>query len=81
LDATLTAILAALATIVLVVVATTRMSRRGPGSGASSGIANWAADVDAMLQPHHPTADAICTAKEQDEEKEDDGDPPDPVAS
>ena len=73
------AIVAGLATLVLVFVSVRRMwggdpSKRSGGSGAASALA----DVNAMLQPQHPTADVIASAKEGEREAEDDGDPPDP---
>jgi hypothetical protein len=75
-DASLVAIVAGLATTVLVVVAARNMSRSG--GGVSSGLANAAADLDAILQPNHPTAEVIEKAKATEEEGEDEGDPKDP---
>ncbi len=40
----------------------------------SSGFAAGLADLNAMLQPHHPPAEALAEAKEQDEEDEGEGD-------
>ncbi len=41
---------------------------------ASSGFAAGLADVNAMLQPQHPPAEALAQAKEQDEQDEGQGD-------
>ncbi|MCX4241112.1 hypothetical protein [Paraliomyxa miuraensis] len=66
---------------VLVVVGIRRMGGvRGGRGGVSSGVANWLADVNAMLQPQQPTAEVLRRAKEADEEREGEGDDEDPEA-
>jgi len=77
-DAGIVAILVGVAVILLVPIAAHNMSRKGRGGGVSSGLANVAADIDAILQPHHPTAEVIQKAKATEEEDEDEGDPKDP---
>ncbi len=62
---------------VLIVVGVVRMMRAG-GRGRGVGIGNVMTDLDAILQPHHPTAEVLEQAKEGEEEHDDDGDDEDP---
>ena len=55
----------------------TRMMRPG-GRGRGVGVGSVMTDLDAMLQPHHPTAEVLEQAKEGEEEHDDDGDDEDP---
>jgi hypothetical protein len=65
--------------VALVVVAVRRTSRLGrAGHGVSSGVANWLADINAMLQPQRPTAEVITQAKDGEEEHDDEGDDKEP---
>jgi hypothetical protein len=62
-----------------IVTALVRMSRGGhSGRGTASGVGGVMADLDAMLQPHHPTAEVIQKAKDGEEEHDDEGDDKDP---
>ena len=66
-------VLAVLAALVIGVMRMTRAGGRGRGS-----VGNLMTDLDAMLQPHHPTAEVIQKAKDGEEEHDDDGDEKDP---
>jgi hypothetical protein len=63
--------------LALLVLGITRMSRAG-GRGRGVGVGSVMADLDAILQPHHPTGAVIQKAKEGEEEHDDEGDDKDP---
>lgn len=67
------------ALLVVIVIALRRIGWLGKTDyPVSSGIANWLADINAMLQPQQPTAEVIAQAQQQEDEDEDDGDGNDP---
>jgi len=65
------------AVVALLVLGAIRMSRAG-GRGGGVGVGNLMTDLDAILQPHHPTAEVLQQAKDGEEEHDDDGDDKDP---
>jgi len=69
-------ILIVLGLVAALVLGVTRMTRAG-GRGRGS-VGNLMTDLDAMLQPHHPTAEVIQQAKDGEEEHDDEGDDKDP---
>jgi len=66
-------VLGVVASLVLGVVRMSRAGGRGRGA-----VGNLMTDLDAMLQPHHPTAEVIQQAKDGEEEHDDEGDDKDP---
>jgi hypothetical protein len=70
-------VLAVLATLGLLVLGVTRMTKAG-GRGRGVGVGAVMTDIDAMLQPHHPTAAVLQQAKDGEEEHDEEGDDKDP---
>ena len=64
------------AVLAAIVIGVARMNRAG-GRGRGS-VGNLMTDLDAMLQPHHPTAEVIQKAKDGEAEHDDEGDDKDP---
>ncbi|HLT41042.1 MAG TPA: hypothetical protein VK034_32415 [Enhygromyxa sp.] len=48
----------------------------GPKHGVSSGAASFLGELDHMLNPQRPTIEDIRAAKEDDDDRDDEGDPP-----
>ncbi|MFO7564135.1 MAG: hypothetical protein R6X02_15930 [Enhygromyxa sp.] len=49
----------------------------GPKHRVSSGTASFLGELDHMLNPQRPTIEDIRAAKEDDDERDEQGDPPD----
>ena len=73
-------VLVVLGVVGMLVLGIRSMSRPG-GRGRGVGVGSVMTDLDAMLQPHHPTAAVLQQAKDGEEEHDDDGDDEDPEAS
>ena len=73
----LAVVLIVLGVVTLLVLGITRMARPG-GRGRGVGVGSVMTDLDAMLQPHHPTAAVLQQAKDGEDEHDDDGDDKDP---
>jgi hypothetical protein len=50
----------------------------GSKHGVSSGAASFLGELDHMLNPQRPTVEDIRHAKEEDDEQDEQGDPPEP---
>lgn len=65
----------AAALLFVLVIGTIRIAgRKGRPSRLSGAAGHWLAEVNALLQPQQPTAEAIQKAKEKGEEEDDEGD-------
>ena len=70
-------VLIVLAVVALLLLSIKRMTGVG-GRGRGVGVGSVMTDLDAMLQPHHPTAAVLEQAKDGEEEHDDEGDDKDP---